>query len=93
VPVGVDLGRVLHLGLAHRYAHPVVGEVGVPERDEGLLGAEQAGAHGDPLRLAALVVEVDLRRRADLVAALVVDVLADHAADGFGADHGGVAPI
>src|SRR5215210_483078 len=65
----------------------VLVSVVVPVRDEGLLGAEQAGADGDPLRLARLVVEIDLRGRPDLLAGLVVDVLADHAADGVGADH------
>ena len=45
------------------------------------------GADGDPLRLAGLVVEVDLGGGTDLLAGLVVHVLADHAADGVGADH------
>ena len=80
VAVGVDLRGVLHLVLADGYADAVVGQVGVPDRDEGLLRAEQAGADGDPLGLAGLVVEVDLGGRADLLAGLVVDVLADHAA-------------
>jgi hypothetical protein len=93
VAVGVDLRGVLHPVLAHGYAQAVVGEVGVPDRDEGLLGAEHAGADGDPLGLPGLVVEVDLAGGADLLARLVVDVLADHAVEGLGADHRGCAPI
>ena len=54
------------------YAHTVVGQVGVADRDEGLLGPEQARADGDPLRLTRLVVEVDLAGGADLLAGLVV---------------------
>ncbi len=87
VTVGVDLRGVLDPVLAHGHPEAVVGEVGVPDRDEGLLRAEQAGLDGDPLGPAGLVVEVDLGRRADLLAALVVDVVADHAVEGVCSDH------
>src|SRR4051794_41937117 len=88
VAVGVDLRGVLHGVLAHRYAQAVTREVGVPDRDERLLRAEQAGLHGDPLGVAGLVVQEHLGGRADLVAVRVDDVCADHAVEGVGADHG-----
>jgi hypothetical protein len=93
VAVGVDRGGVLDLVLRDVHAYAVVGEVGVADRDERLLGAEQARLHGDPLGLAGLVVQVHLGRRSDLVARLVVDVAADHAVEGLGADHVGGTPL
>ena len=62
-----DVGGVLDHRLLEGHHHVVPVEAGTLQRDELLLGAEQAGFHGDPVGLTGLVVDVDLADGPDLV--------------------------
>ena len=71
VPVGVDARRVGDGVLVDLDVHAVFVGVRTGERDEALLGAEQAGLDGDPLRLVRRVGEVDVADLPELVAGRV----------------------
>src|SRR5215216_2517313 len=70
-PVGRHDGGVLDLLLVVGDLDAVTGVLGLGERHEGGLGAEQAAGDRGPLGLAGLVVEVDGVDRAELVAGWV----------------------
>jgi len=70
--VRVDVRRILDLVLAVRDLYLVAGEASVADGDEAHLPAEESGLHGEPLRPAALAVEIDLVDRSDL-AAIAID--------------------
>src|SRR5207248_10890800 len=72
VPVIIDAGGVLNQVLGDSQPDLVALELRTVDRREALPGAEHAGGHGDPHRLAGLVGHVDLADLADL-AALAVD--------------------
>jgi len=55
-----DVRRVLDRRLVVAEGDPVAGELGVLHRHEGLVGAEQPGAHRGPPGLVGVVVVVDL---------------------------------
>src|SRR4051812_43373557 len=76
LPVRVDVGRVLDVALLERHLHAVAGRVGLLQRHEGALAAEQAGLHQRPLGLIGLGVEVDLLDRPDLLPVVVEELLA-----------------
>jgi len=75
--VGGDLAAGLHVGgvfdlvLVVGHLDAVTHGLGLSERHEGLLGAEQAGGDRGPLGLAGVVVEVDGVDRADFGAGRV----------------------
>src|SRR5215211_3185957 len=70
-PVGRHDGGVLDLLLVVGDLDAVTGVLGLGERHEGGLGAEQAAGDRGPLGLAGLVVQVDGVDRAELVAGRV----------------------
>lgn len=70
---GVEVGGVLDGALVEGDHELVAGELGAGERHEALVRPEEAGVHGDPARLAGLVVEEQLFDLADAVAVLVID--------------------
>ncbi len=74
-----DVRRVLDRRLVVAEGDPVAGELGVLHRHEGLVGAEQPGAHRGPPGLVGVVVVVDLADLSDLVAGRVVGGGADEA--------------
>src|SRR3954447_4091716 len=61
--VGIDVGRVLDVALLERHLDAVTRRVGLLQRHERALAAEQAGLHQRPLGLIRLGVEVDLLDR------------------------------
>jgi hypothetical protein len=75
-PVGVHLRRVLDRRLVVRDAQRAVLVAGIAQRHERALAAEQTRLDQRPLGLVGLLVEVDLLDRADLVAVVVVQILA-----------------
>jgi hypothetical protein len=87
VVVLVDPRGVLDLVLAVGHLDAVAGEVGPVQRYERLLRAEQAGLHGDPMRVVGAVVQLDLTDRADLVAVGAVDSCAGQLMDVTVRDH------
>jgi hypothetical protein len=66
---------VFHLVLDERHSHLASRGLGLPDRYEAELLAEEIGTHGGPLRVVRQLVDVDLLDRADLVA-VAVDELA-----------------
>ena len=62
-----DIGRILDDILVVRQHQVVTGEGCTVQRGEVFLHPEKPGVDGDPVRLAGLVVEVDLSDRTDLV--------------------------
>jgi hypothetical protein len=66
--VGLDARGVPDLGLAHRHLDVLAGRLGAVQRNEGVLGPEEAGADQRPFGVAARVVIVDLADLADLLA-------------------------
>ena len=63
LPVRVDVRRVLDVRLLERDLHPVTRRVGLLQRHEGALAAEQPGLDERPLGLVGVGVEVDLLDR------------------------------
>jgi hypothetical protein len=80
--VGLHVGGVLDLVLVVGNLDAVTRGLGLSERHEGGLGAEQAGGDRGPLRLAGLVIEVNVGDRAELAAGRVDHRAALPVADG-----------
>jgi uncharacterized protein (TIGR02271 family) len=82
--VGVATWCVLHLARGVADHHVVIHELGAGDRHEADLATEHAGRDGQPLGLSALVVQVDVRDGADLLAVAVDGVPVDQGYDTSG---------